>query len=159
MIKFALKRIALGVTIMLGSTVLIYALLLAGILGAAAWVSFSRFVLGKAEEVPDLTGRSVDEATAQAAERGLRVVVDRSQEGFDEEIPFHRIRGQSPAAGIIGNCVAGDWTNCRVTRFSPAPSLHLKHSLSSGAQPSFEPVATLILDSTRSRLLRQTDVD
>ena len=29
MIKFALKRIALGVTIMLGSTVLIYALLLA----------------------------------------------------------------------------------------------------------------------------------
>ncbi|MRR11415.1 PASTA domain-containing protein [bacterium] len=79
---------------------ILYALLLAGILGAAAWISFSRFVLGKAEEVPDLTGRSVDEATAQAAERGLRVVVDRSQEGFDEEIPVHRIRGQSPAAGM-----------------------------------------------------------
>jgi beta-lactam-binding protein with PASTA domain len=79
---------------------ILYALLLAGILGAAAWISFSRFVLGKAEEVPDLTGQSVDEATAQAAERGLRVVVDRSQEGFDAEIPLHRIRGQSPAAGM-----------------------------------------------------------
>lgn len=79
---------------------ILYALLLAGILGVAAWVSFSRFVVGKAEEVPDLTGRSVDEATAQAAERGLRVVVDRSQEAFDVEIPVHRIRGQSPAAGM-----------------------------------------------------------
>ncbi len=79
---------------------ILYALLLAGILGATAWVSFSRFVLGKAEEVPDLTGRSVDEATALAAERGLRVVVDPSQEGFDEEIPAHRVRGQSPSAGM-----------------------------------------------------------
>lgn len=79
---------------------ILYALLLAGILGVVAWISFSRFVLGKAEEVPDLTGRSVDEATAQAAERGLRVVVDRSQEAFDAEIPAHRIRGQSPAAGM-----------------------------------------------------------
>jgi len=79
---------------------ILYALLLAGILGVAAWVSFSRFVLGKAEEVPDLSGRSVDEATALAAERGLRIVVDRAQEGFDAEIPAHRIRGQSPAAGM-----------------------------------------------------------
>ncbi|MBK6408049.1 MAG: PASTA domain-containing protein [Holophagales bacterium] len=79
---------------------ILYALLLAGILGVAAWISFSRFVLGKAEEVPDLTGRSVDEATALAAERGLRVVVDRSQEAFDEEIAVHRIRGQSPAVGM-----------------------------------------------------------
>ena len=79
---------------------ILYALLLAGILGVAAWISFSRFVLGKAEEVPDLTERSVDEATALAAERGLRIVVDRSQEAFDEEIPAHRIRGQSPAAGM-----------------------------------------------------------
>ncbi len=79
---------------------ILYALLLAGILGVAAWISFSRFVLGKAEEVPDLTGRSVDEATARAAERGLRVVVDASQEGFDEGIPAHKIRGQSPAPGM-----------------------------------------------------------
>ncbi|MFN7985984.1 MAG: PASTA domain-containing protein [Thermoanaerobaculia bacterium] len=79
---------------------ILYALVLAGILGVAAWISFSRFVLGKAEEVPDLTGKSVDEATALAAERGLRVVVDRSQEAFDAEIPVHRIRSQNPSAGM-----------------------------------------------------------
>lgn len=79
---------------------ILYALLLAGILGVVAWISFSRFVLGKAEEVPDLTGKSVDDATALAAERGLRVVVDASHAAFDEEIPAHRIRKQSPAAGM-----------------------------------------------------------
>jgi serine/threonine-protein kinase len=79
---------------------ILYALLLAGILGVAAWISFSRFVLGKAEEVPDLTGRSVDEAAALAAERGLRVVVDSTQAGFDEGVPAHRIRGQNPAPGM-----------------------------------------------------------
>jgi serine/threonine-protein kinase len=79
---------------------ILYALLLAGILGVAAWISFSRFVLGKAEEVPDLTGRSVDEAAALAAERGLRVVVDTTQAGFDEGVPAHRIRGQNPAPGM-----------------------------------------------------------
>ncbi len=78
----------------------LYALLLAGILGVVAWISFSRFVLGKAEEVPDLTGKSVDEAAALAAERGLRVVVDASQAAFHEEIPAHAIRGQSPAPGM-----------------------------------------------------------
>ena len=79
---------------------ILYALVLAGILGVAAWISFSRFVLGKAEEVPDLTGKSVDEATALAAERGLHVVVDRSQEAFDAEIPVHRIRSQNPVPGM-----------------------------------------------------------
>jgi serine/threonine-protein kinase len=78
---------------------ILYALLLAGILGVVAWISFSRFVLGRAEETPDVTGKSVDEATALAAERGLRVVVDRSQEAFDAEIPAHRVRSQSPSAG------------------------------------------------------------
>lgn len=79
---------------------ILYALLLAGILGVVAWISFSRFVLGKAEEVPDLTGKSVDEATALAAERGLRVVVDASKAAFDEEVPAHRILGQVPAPGM-----------------------------------------------------------
>lgn len=79
---------------------ILYALLLAVILGVAAWISFSRFVLGKAEEVPDLTGKSVDEATALAAERGLHVVVDSTKASFSDEIPAHRVKGQNPAAGM-----------------------------------------------------------
>lgn len=79
---------------------ILYALLLAVILGVAAWISFSRFVLGKAEETPDLTGKSVDEATALAAERGLRLVVDPTKAAFHGEIPAHRVHGQSPAPGM-----------------------------------------------------------
>ena len=75
----------------------LYALLLASVLGLFAWVSFSRFVLGKSLEVPDLRGRAVEEASAVAAERGLRLVVDPAQAGHDDDVPAHRIRGQSPA--------------------------------------------------------------
>jgi eukaryotic-like serine/threonine-protein kinase len=75
----------------------LYALLLASVLGLVSWVSFSRFVLGKSLEVPDLRGRAVEEASAQAAERGLHLVVDPAQAAYDDDVPIHQIRGQSPA--------------------------------------------------------------
>ncbi len=50
--------------------------------------------------MPDLAGKSVDEATALAAERGLRIVVDSAKASFSGEIPAHRVKGQSPAAGM-----------------------------------------------------------
>jgi len=75
----------------------VYAMVLAGVLVTATWISFSRFVSGKSEKVPDLTNLSVDEATALAAERGLAVTVDASQEGFDDKVPARKVRGQNPA--------------------------------------------------------------
>src|SRR5205085_5963914 len=75
----------------------IYAILLAGVLVTSTWISFSRFVLGKSLKVPDLTNLSVEESSALAAERGLRVVVDASRETFDDAIPAHRVKSQSPA--------------------------------------------------------------
>lgn len=77
----------------------IYALVLLGVLVAAAWISFSRFVLGKSLSTPDLTGLSFDESVGVAAERGLAVKVDPAQAGFDEKVPIHHVRAQSPAAG------------------------------------------------------------
>jgi serine/threonine-protein kinase len=74
-----------------------YALVLAAVLVAAAWISFSRFVQGKSLEAPDLTKMSVEEATALAASRGLLLVVDAARADFSDEIPSHRIRGQVPA--------------------------------------------------------------
>src|SRR5512140_1675044 len=76
----------------------IYALVLAAVLVAAAWLSFSRFVQGKSLEAPDLAKLSVEEASAAAASRGLRRVVDAGRADFNEEIPQHRIRGQVPVA-------------------------------------------------------------
>jgi beta-lactam-binding protein with PASTA domain len=76
----------------------IYAMLLAGVLATASWVSFTRFVAGKSLKVPNLTNLTAEEAAAVAAERGLEVKVDSAQEGFDDAVPAHRVRAQSPAA-------------------------------------------------------------
>ncbi len=78
---------------------LFYALLLAIILGASTWVSFSRFVMGRALHVPELIGKSVEEAEAAASQRGLRLFLERSRSDFDEVIPAQRVRSQIPAAG------------------------------------------------------------
>jgi len=75
----------------------IYAIILAGVLVTSTWISFSRFVLGKSQKVPDLTNLTVEESTALAAEQGLHVAVDATREGFDDRVPAHRVRAQSPA--------------------------------------------------------------
>jgi serine/threonine-protein kinase len=77
----------------------IYALLLAGVLVIAAWISFSKIVVGKSMRVPDMTGLSVDEATAIASERGLAIQVDPAHERYDDEVAVHRVAEQEPAAG------------------------------------------------------------
>jgi beta-lactam-binding protein with PASTA domain len=76
----------------------IYAMLLAGVLATATWMSFTRFVAGKSLKVPNLTNLTAEEAAAVAAERGLEVKVDSAQEGFDDAVPAHRVRAQSPSA-------------------------------------------------------------
>ena len=73
-------------------------MLLAGVLAAATWLSFTRFVAGKSLKVPNFTNLTAEEAETVAAERGLVVEVDSSQEGFDDAVPAHRVRAQSPAA-------------------------------------------------------------
>ncbi len=74
-----------------------YALILAAVLVAAAWISFSRFVLGKSLEAPDFTKLSVEDASALAASRGLGLAIDAARADFSDEIPPHRISGQVPA--------------------------------------------------------------
>jgi len=74
----------------------IYALVLAGVLAVATWISFSRFVAGTSTKVPNLSGLTVDEATARAAELGLSAVVDTAQDAFDEAVPAHRVRAHLP---------------------------------------------------------------
>lgn len=76
----------------------LYAILLGTVLVAAMWISFSRFVLGRSLRVPDLSGMSVEEATAAAGQVGLAVRVDSTLAGFDEKVPAHKVRLQNPAA-------------------------------------------------------------
>jgi eukaryotic-like serine/threonine-protein kinase len=76
----------------------LYAMVLAGVLATATWISFTRFVAGKSLKTPSFVNLSPDEAAARAAELGLSVQVDAAQEGFDDAVPAHRVRAQSPAA-------------------------------------------------------------
>jgi beta-lactam-binding protein with PASTA domain len=76
----------------------LYALLLAGVLAVAAWISFSRFVAGKSTLVPDLRNQTVEEATARAVELGLAAAVDPAQDDWDENVSPGRIRAQEPPA-------------------------------------------------------------
>ena len=57
-----------------------YAMLLAGVLATATWVSFTRFVAGKTLKVPNLPNLTAEEAATGAAERGLEVKVESAQE-------------------------------------------------------------------------------
>jgi beta-lactam-binding protein with PASTA domain len=78
----------------------LYALVLAGVLATATWISFSRFVAGKSTRVPDLTRLTVPEATARAAELGLVAVVDPEKDDSDEKVPPRHVRAQQPAADM-----------------------------------------------------------
>lgn len=77
----------------------LYTLFLAAVLGVSAWMSFSRFVLGRSLEVPDLTSLTPEDAASIAGERGLRVAVDRSRADFDERVAAQKVRAQAPPAG------------------------------------------------------------
>lgn len=77
----------------------LYAILLACVLVTVGWFSFSKFVLGRSLKVPDLRSLTADEATVAAAELGLRIATDRARDVFDDDVPPHRVAGQSPAAG------------------------------------------------------------
>ncbi len=76
----------------------LYAMVLAGVLATATWVSFTRFVAGKSLKTPSFVSLTPDEAAARAAELGLSVQVDAAQEAFDDAVPAHRVRAQAPAA-------------------------------------------------------------
>jgi serine/threonine-protein kinase len=76
----------------------LYALVLAGVLATATWVSFTRFVAGKSLKTPSFVSLTPDEAAARAAELGLSVQVEEAQEAFDDAVPAHHVRAQAPAA-------------------------------------------------------------
>lgn len=78
---------------------LVYASFLAAVFGVSAWVAFSRFILGRPLEVPDLVSLSVPDAESEAARRGLRLVVEKARAEYDDRIPAQMVRLQLPAAG------------------------------------------------------------
>jgi serine/threonine-protein kinase len=78
-----------------------YGALLVTILVVCAWFSFRRSIVGRSVTVPDLTGKSIPEATGAAAEWGLTVLAQNGRARYDDQVPRERILLQDPAPGAL----------------------------------------------------------
>lgn len=76
-----------------------FGLLLAVLFTATAWVSFERSILGRSILVPNLTGKSAEEARKIVRDAGLDLAVESHRERYDEKIPPHAVLQQNPRIG------------------------------------------------------------
>jgi len=80
---------------------LFYALVLGGIFLLGAWYSFEKSIVGRSVTVPDLTGKTLTEATRLTHDVGLSVEEEKRRSRADEKVPRDRILAQLPEAGSL----------------------------------------------------------
>jgi beta-lactam-binding protein with PASTA domain len=80
--------------------VLYGALLLAVFLGAV-WFGFRRSIVGRSVAVPDLTGKTPDEALRAALDAGLQIEQQESRARNDDKVPRGKVLLQQPEAGSL----------------------------------------------------------
>jgi serine/threonine-protein kinase len=80
--------------------VLYGALLIAVFLGAV-WFGFRRSIVGRSVAVPDLTGKTPDEALRAVLDAGLQIEQQEGRARYDEKIPRGKVLLQQPEAGSL----------------------------------------------------------
>ncbi len=80
---------------------LFYGALLACIFAGAVWFGFRGAIVGRSVAVPDLTGKSPEDARRLARALGLQLEEQESRARFDERIPRGRVLLQQPEAGSL----------------------------------------------------------
>lgn len=80
---------------------LFYGALLVGVFLGAVWFGFRGAIVGRSVAVPDLTGKTPDEALRAAHATGLQLDEQESRARFDERIPNGRVLLQQPEAGSL----------------------------------------------------------
>ena len=80
---------------------LLYGALLTAVFVGAAWLGFRRAIVGRSVTVPDLAGKSPDQAVASAHRLGLQVENQASRARYDERIPAGHVLLQDPEAGSL----------------------------------------------------------
>jgi serine/threonine-protein kinase len=80
--------------------VLYGALLIAVFLGAV-WFGFRRSIVGRSVAVPDLTGKTPDEALRSVLDAGLQIEQQEGRARYDEKIPRGKVLLQQPEAGSL----------------------------------------------------------
>jgi serine/threonine-protein kinase len=76
-----------------------FGLILAGLFAVAGWISFERSIVGRSNLVPNLVGKSVEDARKTARDAGLEIAVERKRERFDEKVAARAVLVQKPAVG------------------------------------------------------------
>lgn len=67
--------------------------------GISAWLSFERAVIGRSILVPNLIGKSDEEARKIARDAGFDFSVERGRDRFDARVPAHSVASQAPEVG------------------------------------------------------------
>lgn len=67
--------------------------------GISAWLSFERAVAGRSILVPNVIGKSDEEARKIARDAGFDFSIEHGRDRFDARVPAHAVAAQAPEVG------------------------------------------------------------
>jgi beta-lactam-binding protein with PASTA domain len=79
----------------------LYGALLVAVFLGAVWFGFRRSIVGRSVTVPDLTGKTPEEALRAALDAGLQTEEQEGRARFDDKIPRGKVLLQQPEAGSL----------------------------------------------------------
>jgi serine/threonine-protein kinase len=79
----------------------LYGGLLLAVFGGAVWFGFRRAIVGRSVAVPDLSGKTPEQALAVTRALGLQLEEQTGRARYDERIPAGRVLLQQPEAGSL----------------------------------------------------------
>ncbi|MGE5414843.1 MAG: PASTA domain-containing protein [Syntrophomonadaceae bacterium] len=86
---------------------LLYGTLLVAVFVGAVWFGFRRAIVGRSVTVPELVGKSPEDAQRAAQAVGLRLEEQTGRARFDDRIPRGRVLLQDPEAGSLAKPLQG----------------------------------------------------
>lgn len=79
----------------------LYGALLVAVFLGAVWFGFRRSIVGRSVAVPDLTGKTPDEALRATLDAGLQIEQQEGRARYDDKIPRGKVLLQQPEAGSL----------------------------------------------------------
>jgi serine/threonine-protein kinase len=79
----------------------LYGALLVAVFLGAVWFGFRRSIVGRSVAVPDLTGKTPDEAMRAALDAGLQIEQQDGRARYDDKISRGKVLLQQPEAGAL----------------------------------------------------------
>jgi len=80
---------------------LLYGALLVAVFLGAVWFGFRRSIVGRSVAVPDLIGKTPDEALRAALDAGLQIEEQEGRARYDDKIPRGKVLLQQPEGGSL----------------------------------------------------------